>query len=41
MRPRDLDAHTRRLGTWVSWDTTVDTFKAGDPDAELRGIAVA
>ena len=41
MRARDLDAHMRRLGTWVNWDTTVDTFKAGDPEAEVRAIAVA
>jgi hypothetical protein len=26
---------------WVRWDQTVDTFKAGDPDTELQGIAVA
>lgn len=28
-------------GGWVDWSNTVDTFKAGDPDTEIRGIAVA
>jgi NIF3 (NGG1p interacting factor 3) protein len=28
-------------GGWVDPTTTVDTFKAGDPRAEVRGIAVA
>lgn len=41
MRALDLDRHMRKLGTWVNWAGTVDTFKAGDPDAEVRGIAVA
>lgn len=25
---------------WVDWDDTVDTFKQGDPEAEIDGIAV-
>jgi putative NIF3 family GTP cyclohydrolase 1 type 2 len=41
MHARDVDRHMRAVGTWVDWDHTVDTFKAGDPDAEVRGIAVA
>jgi putative NIF3 family GTP cyclohydrolase 1 type 2 len=41
VRPRDVDRHMRALGTWVRWDQTVDTFKAGDPDVPVRGIAVA
>src|SRR5919201_1310197 len=41
IRPRDIDRHMRSLGTWVRWDQTVDTFKAGDPDTPVRGIAVA
>jgi len=28
-------------GGWVNWEKTVDTFKAGSPDAEVKGIAVA
>jgi putative NIF3 family GTP cyclohydrolase 1 type 2 len=31
----------RALGTWVNWEQTVDTFKAGNPDDEVRAIAVA
>jgi putative NIF3 family GTP cyclohydrolase 1 type 2 len=41
IRARDVDAHLRRVGTWVDWTTTVDTFKAGDPERAVRGIAVA
>ncbi|MGH2350792.1 MAG: Nif3-like dinuclear metal center hexameric protein [Chloroflexota bacterium] len=41
IRARDIDRHMREVGTWVDWDRTVDTFKAGDPEAEVRGIAVA
>ena len=36
-----VDDHMRLLGTWVNWEQTVDTFKAGDPQAAVRGIAVA
>lgn len=25
---------------WVNWNDTVDTFKAGDPTMDVRGIAV-
>jgi putative NIF3 family GTP cyclohydrolase 1 type 2 len=41
MRADDLDRHMRSVGTWVDWATTVDTFKHGDPTAEVKGIAVA
>jgi putative NIF3 family GTP cyclohydrolase 1 type 2 len=41
LRARDIDRHMRGVGHWVDWERTVDTFKAGDPDAEVRGIAVA
>jgi putative NIF3 family GTP cyclohydrolase 1 type 2 len=41
LRARDVDTHMRRIGTWVDWAATVDTFKAGDPEAPVRGIAVA
>jgi putative NIF3 family GTP cyclohydrolase 1 type 2 len=41
VRARDVDRHMRAIGSWVNWEQTVDTFKAGDPDAEVRGIAVA
>jgi len=37
----DLDRHMRSVGHWVDWSTTVDTFKFGDPNSEVKGIAVA
>jgi len=38
---RELDDHMRSLGTWVAWDAgTCDGFKYGDPEVEVRGIAV-
>jgi len=27
-------------GGWVKWENTVDTFKAGSPEAKVKGIAV-
>jgi putative NIF3 family GTP cyclohydrolase 1 type 2 len=41
MRALELDAHMRGVGMWVDWNATVDTFKAGDPGSEVKGIAVA
>ena len=41
MQAVDLDRHMRSVGHWVDWSTTVDTFKFGDPNAEVKGIAVA
>jgi putative NIF3 family GTP cyclohydrolase 1 type 2 len=29
------------VGPYVDWSQTVDTFKAGDPDTEVEGIAVS
>ncbi len=33
--------HFRAVGTWVDWDHTCDAFLHGDPETEVRGIAVA
>ncbi|MBI3972115.1 MAG: Nif3-like dinuclear metal center hexameric protein [Chloroflexi bacterium] len=41
MHAIDLDQHMRSVGTWVDWDRTVDTFTCGDPQTEVRGVAVA
>lgn len=41
MRALDIDDHMRAIGAWVDWSQTVDTFRAGDPEIEVRGIAVA
>jgi putative NIF3 family GTP cyclohydrolase 1 type 2 len=41
MRAREVQAYLQSLNTgWVNPDQTVDTFKAGDPESEVRGIAV-
>ena len=41
MTANDVREHLKSLdGGWVDWDNTVDTFKIGDPGAELTGIAV-
>lgn len=31
----------QRIGTWVDWNGSCDRFVAGDPQAEVTGIAVA
>jgi len=37
----DVQLYVRSLGAdWVDPQRTVDTFKAGDPDMEVKGIAV-
>jgi putative NIF3 family GTP cyclohydrolase 1 type 2 len=41
MRARELHAYLRSNAPWVDGKTTVDTFKAGDPKTEVRGIAVS
>ena len=42
MRAKDVQAYLRTLnGGWVDLEKTVDTFKSGDPEAEVRGIAVS
>jgi putative NIF3 family GTP cyclohydrolase 1 type 2 len=41
MKASDLQTYLRSLnGGWMNLDATVDTFKAGQPDADVRGIAV-
>jgi putative NIF3 family GTP cyclohydrolase 1 type 2 len=38
----DVHAYLKSLdGGWVNWEKTVDTFKAGSPEAVVKGIAVA
>ena len=40
-KARELQSYLRSLnGGWMDEKKTVDTFKAGDPDAEVQGIAV-
>ena len=38
---RDLDEHFRKIGTWVDWDNTTDTFKSGDATNPVQKVAVA
>lgn len=41
MLARELREYLRSLdGGWVNWDNTVDTFKSGEPEREITGIAV-
>ena len=40
MTPRDFRDHCRSLAHWVDWDKSVDQFMHGDPDVDVKGIAV-
>ncbi|MBM3189514.1 MAG: GNAT family N-acetyltransferase [Chloroflexi bacterium] len=40
LRARDIHEHLCAVGPWVDWERTCDGFKHGDPDTEVRGIAV-
>ncbi len=39
MKANDFREHCMQVANWVNWDKTVDQFMAGDPEAEVRGIA--
>jgi len=41
LRAMDVKDYLWSLATWVNFTTTVDTFKAGDPETPVKGIAVA
>lgn len=42
MQAKDLQAYFRSLnGGWMDLNSTVDTFKSGDSEAEVTGIAVS
>jgi len=41
MKAIDVMNHFREIGTWVNWEKSVDSFLHGDPEVEVRGIAVA
>ncbi len=42
MKASEIESYLQSLDTgWVDWSKTVDTFKAGDPNIEVTGIAVA
>jgi putative NIF3 family GTP cyclohydrolase 1 type 2 len=37
----EIHEHFRQCGTWVNWERTTDTFKAGDPGKGVHTVAVA
>ena len=39
MKANDFREHCKQAAHWVNWEKTVDQFMAGNPDAEVRGIA--
>jgi putative NIF3 family GTP cyclohydrolase 1 type 2 len=41
MKACEIHEHFRRLGTWVDWSDSVDGVHFGDPQTEVRRIAVA
>ena len=41
MTCQDIANHFKQIGTWVNWDKTTDTFKAGDPSRQVKKVAVA
>lgn len=41
MKAIDIHNHMASLGDWVDWSATCDGFKAGDPQSDVKGIAVA
>ncbi len=41
MMAHDIHAHMQSIGTWVDWSDTPDGFKAGNPEREVRRVAVA
>ncbi len=42
MLAKDLQTYLRSLnGGWMDLEKTVDTFKSGDPEVEVKGIAVS
>jgi putative NIF3 family GTP cyclohydrolase 1 type 2 len=41
LKAKELRVHMQKVGSWVNWDTTCDQFLAGDPEAEVKGIAVS
>src|SRR3990172_5573663 len=40
MKAAELKEHFQKIGTWVDWSRTVDRFILGDPDTEVKAIAV-
>ena len=41
MKAIDLYNHMKEIGPWVNWNNTTDYVHAGNPETEVKGIAVA
>jgi len=41
MKAKELHEYMRSIGKWVDWEHTVDKFLAGNPNVEVKGIAVS
>lgn len=41
MKAVEIHEHFKSVGTWVDWEHSCDAFKAGDPETEVRRVAVA
>jgi len=41
MKAQDIYDHMRKIGTWVNWQATTDHFQIGDPQTEVKAVAVA
>ncbi|MEM2889175.1 MAG: Nif3-like dinuclear metal center hexameric protein [Candidatus Bathyarchaeia archaeon] len=41
MKAWELHKHMQEVGSWVNWEKTVDTFLVGDPNTDIKGIAVS
>jgi len=41
MKAKEFREHTQKIGTWVNWEHTFDQFLVGDPESEVKGIAVS
>jgi len=41
LKAKELHLHTQKIGNWVNWDFTCDQFLFGDPEDDVKGIAVS
>jgi putative NIF3 family GTP cyclohydrolase 1 type 2 len=41
MTCQDIADHFKKIGNWVNWERTTDTFKAGDPTKPIKKVAVS
>lgn len=41
MKAKEIHEHMQKVGVWVDWEHTCDRFLVGDPETEVKGIAVS